>query len=173
MGGMSDHRYKRTEEKFLAVFFDNPNCTMRQLADKAGIAYSTVYTHHHSILEIIPDCEKNILAEYELVIEKRMKNEKIGLKMLCLEMLIFMVKNQQIFGIFVKFGNRGVVMEMILKLGPKITVSDRVLRICAAEITEVIFEWGERGFSENEIGKVLADIMYLADTCGERLGFLA
>ena len=166
-GGIRDSRYKKTEEKFLAVFFDNPNCTMKQLAQKAGVAYSTIYTHHHSIHEIVADYKRDILAEYEKIVERKLKNAE--LKIMYLEMLIFVVKNRQVFEMFVKFEDREVVMKMILKLKSKIIVPDMILRICAAEITEVIFEWGERGFPENEIEKVLADMMYLTKTCRERL----
>lgn len=166
---MRDHRYKKTEEKILAVFFDNPNCTMWQLAKKVGVARSTIYTHHHSIREIVVDCKRDVLMEYEKIMGKRLRMRNVELKIIYLETLIFIVKNRQIFGIFVKFGDREVVMKMILKLEPKIKMPEKILRICVAEITEIIFEWGERGFSEQEIEKVLGDVMYLTLSVRNRL----
>ena len=168
-GGIKDSRYKKTEEKFLAVFFDNPNCTMKQLAQKAGVAHSTIYTHHHSIHEIVPDCERGVLAEYEKIIGEKLQVKNVKLKTLYFDMLIFIVKNRQVFEMFVKFGDREVVMKMILKLEPKIKMPKKMLRICVAEITEIIFEWGERGFSEEEIEKVFVNMIYLTLSARNRL----
>lgn len=61
-------------------------------------------------------------------------------------------------------------MKMILKLKPKIKEPEKILRICASEITEIIFEWGKRGFAKKEIEKVLSDMMYLTVSARKRLG---
>ena len=167
---MRNKQYKKTEDKILTVFFDNPNCTMWQLAKMAGLARSTIYTHYHSIHEIVSDCEEDILAEYKNIFNEKMQNKKVNLKMLYLDMLVFIVRNRQVFKIFWKFKDREVVIKMILTLESETREPEKILKICASEITEIIFEWGEGGFLENEMGKVLSDIMYLARTCHERLG---
>lgn len=97
---MKNKQYKKTERKILAVFFDNLEYTMRQLAKKAGVARSTIYTHHHSVREIVPDCEKIILAEYEMSVDKKLQTRKVQIKMLYLDMLVLIVKNRQVFEIF-------------------------------------------------------------------------
>ena len=168
-GGTKSRRYEKTEEAILTVFFDNPNCTMWQLAKKTGIARSTIYTHHRSIERIMPDCENNILAEYDFMLGKKLEIENIELRKLFFYILVFIVRNRQTFELFLKFGNREVVIKMILKLKPRIREPEKILRICAGEITEIVFEWGERGFLENEIERVLGDIMYLTKTARERL----
>lgn len=167
MGGAKDCRYKKTEEKILAVFFKHPECTMWELAKKAGIARSTIYTHHCSVRQIIPNCEKRILEEYSMIIGKKMRNAKVGL--LYLDMAVFIAKNRKIFEMFLKFSGREIIIKMILILEPKINEPEKVFKIYCSEVVEVIFEWGERGFEQGEIEKVLADIMYLTRTCHDRL----
>lgn len=161
MGGKKrSKRYKKTEEKILAVFFAEPQCPMWKLAKKAGIARSTFYTHHHSARLIIPDYEKDILERYSKSIKKKLQKD-VGLKNLYLDTLLFIVKNRQIFGIFLEFGNREIIIKMLSILRLKIEIPDKLFRIYIAEVTEIIFEWGERGLLEGEIEEVLCDIKKL------------
>lgn len=157
-GGKRSKRYKKTEEKILAVFLDEPRCSMCKLAKKAGIARSTFYTHHHSGKLIILDCEEEILKRYSDFIKKRLQK---NLKALYLDTLLFIIKNRQVFEIFFEFGDREIIIKMLFNLQPKFGMSDRLFRIYVAEITEIIFEWGERGFLEGEIEEVLCDIKKL------------
>lgn len=159
MGGMRDCRYKKTEEKILSVFFDVRYSTLEQIAKKAGVPRSTFYMHHHSVMKILPDWEAYILEEYRLIIKRGTY----------FEMLIFILKNRRFFEVFLKFKDREVVMEMIFSLW-NIEKNRKNLRILASEIVEVIFEWGEKGFPENEIERVLSDILYLVKTRELRLG---
>ena len=161
MGGMRDCRYKKTEEKILAVFFDARYDTMRQIVKKAGVARSTIYTHHHSVMRILPDWEDYILKEYQASLRRRDY----------LEMLIFILNHQKYFEVFLKFSDREIIIKMIFMMWD-VKKPRRFIRILASEITEVIFEWGEQNFSKNEIEKVLYDITYLAKTAEDRLGLL-
>lgn len=170
---MRSRRYKKTEEKILTVFFEHPEYTMSQLAEESGIARSTIYTHHHSVRQIIPDCEKIILKEYNLTIKKKLKKNKLEIKVLYLEMLIFIFRNREVFEIFLKFDDRDIMIKMVLMLGPKIKEPEKILRVFASEVAEIIFEWGERGFLEGEMTKTFSDIMYLTSTMRKRLGPLA
>lgn len=156
---MRDCRYKKTEEKILSVFFDARYDTMRQIAKKAGVARSTIYTHHHSVMRILPDWEKYILEEYYLFLRKESY----------FEMLIFILKHQNFFEVFLKFNDREIIMKMVLFLW-RAERPKEIYNILASEITEIIFEWGRRGFSEKEIERVLADIVYLSKTAEARLG---
>lgn len=159
MGGMTkDRRYQKTEGKILSVFFDMKYNTMLQIAKKAGVARSTIYTHHHSVMKILPDWEEYILEEYYLYIEKKSY----------FEMLIFILRYQKFFEVFLKFGDREIIMKMIF-ITWGIRKPKKVSRILASEISEIIFEWGEDGFSRSEIEKVLFDIRYLVKTAEERL----
>ena len=161
MSGMSDCRYKKTEEKLLSVFFDARFETMREIAKRAGVARSTIYTHHHKIMEIIPDWEEYILKEYGLFLEKGSY----------FEMLVFILKHQKYFEVFLKFGDREIIIKMIFKMW-RVENSEKIYKILASEISEIIFEWGEKGFSKKEIENVLANINYLSNTVRDRLGLL-
>ena len=169
MGGTRDCRYKKTEEKILTVFFNKPRCKMCKLARKIGIARSTFYTHHHSVHEIIPDYEREILTEYGTMIKKKLKKKNVGIKILYFDTLIFILKNRQAFEMFLKFEDREVIIKMILRLKPKIKEPEKVWRICVSELAEIIFEWGERGFSEREIEKMIGDMLYLTLSARKRL----
>lgn len=158
MGGMRDCRYKKTEEKLLSVFFDVKYDTMGQIAKRVGVARSTIYTHHHSVMKILPDWEAYILKEYRLFLRRRDY----------FEMLIFILNYQKFFEIFLKFGDRKIVIKMIFIMrGAK--KPEKILKIVAGEISEIIFEWGEKGFPKGEIDKVLADVTYLSKTAKDRL----
>ncbi|MBR3252686.1 TetR/AcrR family transcriptional regulator [Candidatus Saccharibacteria bacterium] len=155
---MRDCRYKKTEEKLLSVFFDARYDTMEQIAKRAGVTRSTIYTHHRSVMKILPDWEAYILEEYRLFLRRRDY----------LEMLVFILNYQKYFEVFLKFGDRGIIMKIIFEvLG--IQEPEKVLKIMASEIAEIIFEWGEKGFSKDEIEMVLADIVYISNTAKERL----
>lgn len=167
--GKRNQRYKKTEEKILAVFFSGSGCTMQKLAKRAGIARSTIYTHHRSMKQIIPDCEKMILEEYEVIVGKKLRKNTTDLRKLYLDTLIFIVKNRQVFEMIFKFEKRDIVMKMLLKLRPKIREQEKIFRICIAEVAEIIFEWGERGFPEREIEKILSEVVYLTTTARHRL----
>lgn len=175
---MKDKRYRRTEEAILAVFFDEykKGSTMRRLARKIKVGRSTMYTHHHAIREILPDYEKYILHEYRLFIRKKLRMEKVEMKSLYFDMLIFILRNQKFFELFLKFEDRKIVMRMLGVLENKMVDKmrlpsnfEKALAVYKAEVAELIFEWGRRGFSENELEKVLAEIMYLIRTMRDRL----
>ena len=166
---MKDRRYKKTEEKILTVFFDEDFKTMREIAKRAGVARSTIYTHHHKMMEIMPDWEEYILAEYQLMIREKM--EVKSARSLYFEMLVFILKNRKFFEVFLRFRNREVLVKMIFSMWDTEN-SRRILRIAASEITEIIFEWGERGFSKKELEEVLADIMYFSEMIKVRLELL-
>lgn len=167
MGGKKNCRSKKTEGAILAVFFNHPDYTMCQIAKKAGIARSTIYTHHHSVRQIIPDCEKYILAEYKQILKKNAE-----IKILYFNILIFILKNRQFFEIFLKFSDREVLIEMISCLKFRFDVPERNFQIYAAEVVEIIFEWGKSGFLETEIDETVSDIVYLSLTIPSRLGAL-
>lgn len=167
MGGNKNCRSKKTEEMILTVFFNHPEYTMCQIAKKAGVARSTVYNHHHSVRQIIPDCESYILAEYEQTLKKNAE-----IKIFYFNVLIFIIKNRQFFEIFLKFNDRKILIEMLSCLKPRFDVPERNFQIYVAEVVEIIFEWGKSGFSESEIDKIVSDIVYLTLTIHKRLGAL-
>ena len=175
---MKDHRFRKTEEKILTVFFDESKngITMVKMAKKAGVGRSTIYVHHHAIREIMSDWERYILAEYRLILRKRIKKDRAALKKMYFDMLIFILRNQKAFGMFLRLNNREVMKKMLDALEPKIRIlmrlpknSRKIFRLYESEVIEIIVEWGEKGFSEERIEKVLSDIMFLTKTARDRL----
>ena len=110
MGGMRDRRYKKTEEKLLSVFFDVRYDTVGQIAKRAGVTRSTIYTHHRSVMKILPDWEADILEEYRLFMRRRDY----------LEMLVFVLNYQKYFEVFLKFA---LAYILYIFMGDKLIIS--------------------------------------------------
>lgn len=175
---MRDKRYRKTEDAILKVFFKESKneITMVKMAKKAGIGRSTMYVHHHAIKKIIPDYEKYILREYGLTMRRRSRAKNTTLKSLYFDTLVFILRNRKIFEMFLRFDDRDIIIKMIEKLKVEIAGfarlpknSEKIFKIYTGEIVEVIFEWGKKGLPENELEKVLSDIIYLTNTCRDRL----
>ncbi len=105
-----------------------------------------------------------------------MRRKNVLLRALYFDTLVFILRNRKIFEMFLKFNDRGVVVKMVEKMRGKIVGvqrlpknSEKMFRIYAVEVTEIVFEWGERGFLESEVLQVLGDILYLTETCDKRL----
>ena len=176
--GMRNKRYRKTEEAILKVFFDEnkKGITMQKMARKAKVGRSTMYTHHHAIREILPDYERYILREYWLLMQKKIKKKNLQLRTLYLDTLLFILRNRKIFEMFLELNDRDVMIRMVKKLESRIynfarlpKNSEKIFRIYASEIVEIVFEWGEENFSEKELEKVLSDIMYLTESSRNRL----
>ena len=173
---MHHQRYRKTEEAILRAFFTaKQDSTMKKLAKEAGIGRSTIYTHHHAIREIVPDYEKYILTEYRTTMRKSLR-AKTPPKTLYLNTLLFIIRNRKIFKMFVKFNDRKILFKMLEILRPHIEASahfprnsEKIFKIYASETTEIIFEWGEHGFPDDKLEKVLSDIIYLTDTSRSHL----
>ena len=175
---LKDRRFRKNEGLIVEIFIKgNGELTVKKMAKETGLSRSTVYEHHHAIKEIIPDYERHVLAEYSRLMRKKMRRKNVQLRTLYFDTLVFILRNRKIFEMFLKFNDRNVVMKMVDKMRGKIVnlaglpkKSDKVFRVYAVEVVEIIFGWGERGFLESELEQVLGDIMYLSKTCGHRLG---
>ena len=176
-GRLKERRFWKNEGKSVDIYMrKHEDLTVGKIARKTGLSRSTVYAHHHAIREIIPDYENYILSEYSRIIRKKMRKKDVQLKSLYLDMLVFILRNQKIFEMFLEFNDREIMIRMISKLENKIIDFARlpkepgkILRVYMSEVVEIIFEWGNKKFSDEVLFKVLSDIMYLTETCGERL----
>ena len=175
---MKNRRYRKTEEAILSVFFDESKkgSTLQRMAKRAGVGRSTMYIHHHAVREVLPDYERYILTEYRIFIQKRLQIKNISLKVLYFDMLTFILRRKKIFVMFLRFEDRKMLTRMLGVLEEKTRIfmrlpkeTEKVLKIYKSEIIQLVFEWGKRGFSNKEIEKVLADIMYLTETARDRL----
>lgn len=173
---MCHQRYRRTEEAILKVFFKNDKNTMKGIAKQAGIGRATIYLHHHTVKDILPDYENYLLSEYKKIIRKKLRIKNTGLKTLYLSSLIFISRNRKFFKIFIKFNRREIFLRILAILKPKIESitklpknSEKIFKIYTSEITEILFEWGKKGFPDTELEKILNDIIYLTETCRHHL----
>ena len=176
---MKDLRFRKNENLILKTFVGEreEKITVRKFVKELGFSRSTMYLHHHAMKEIIPDYERYILAEYSSMMRRKIRKKNVQLKTLYLDMLVFILRNQKIFEMFLEFDDRVAVAKMVYKLENKIVsfarlskTSRKILKVYISEVVEIIFEWGRGGFTEKELEDVLADIMYLTQTCRERLG---
>ena len=176
--GMKNRRYRKTEEKILWVFFieNKKGTTFEKIAKKAGVARATLYSHHHTIREVIPDYRRYVLVEYGRLIKKTTKRKKSSLRALYFETLLFILKNKKVFEMLVEFGDSETLVKIFGKLRLKIissailsNASRKIFGIYISEIVGIIIEWIKEGSPEKEIERVLADMIYLAETARERL----
>lgn len=176
--GMKNRRYRKTEEKILRVFFieNKKGTTFEKIAKKAGVARATLYSHHHTIREVIPDYRRYVLVEYGRLIKKTTKRKKPSLRALYFETLLFILRNKKVFEMLVEFGDFETLVKIFGKLRLKIISSARlsnasrkIFGIYISEIVGIIVEWIKEGSPEKEIERVLADMIYLAETARERL----
>lgn len=173
-----DCRFRKAEDAILDTYVKEhgKDLTVVKMAKKAGLGRATMYVHHHATREIVPDYQRYILFQFRKETQKKLRRKNSQLKSLYLDLLIFILRNKKIFEMFLKFDNREALVKILTKLKPKVVSSmrfpknsDRIFRIYASEVAELIMEWGEKGFSEKEMGQVLSDIMYLTESARSRL----
>ena len=175
---LANRRFRKTEEAILSVFLSKDiYIGVNEMASKVGVARSTIYHHHRTIREIVPDYEKYILKKFSRVVRKKLKT--IGVREIMMGMLIFIVQNKKIFRLLFKSGDERILNELMMKMKPKIVNKMRLPKNCdkmysvyTGEIMAIIKKWGADGFSETEMGGVLGDIMNLTETMRNRLSFL-
>ena len=172
---LQNKKFRKTEKAIVEVFFSNRKIlSARVIAKRARISRSTLYRHHKTIYEIIPDYEEYILGKYYKLIRCFLKRN-IKVKIIYYQMLIFIIKNKDVFALVVKKGNGQVIEKMIQKIEPKIAGDyklpkncDMILKIYEKEIAGVIESWIENDYIKDELA-VLANIMYLTETARKRL----
>lgn len=174
---MADRRFRKNEERILRAFVNGDNyISAETMAKRAKVARSTFYRHHKTVGMIIPDYRKYILGNYSRAARKMNKN-KASLKIAYLMTLSFISHRRNVFQILMKCVGREMIVEMVQKLNPKVIKyaklpknNTKMLRVYNSEITELIFEWINKGSSEEEIENLLDEIMLFSGTIRERLG---
>lgn len=178
---LNNHRFRKTEDAILRVFFENNvYIGAKEMAERAGVARSTFYHHHKTIGEIIPDYKRFIMRKYLATMGVLIKRKQVEMRKIYSETLFFIMRNRKVFEIMVKGKESVIVKEMLERIKPKMMErmrlghnKDKILMVYNGEIAELICEWCESGFCENDIVLLLDNIMYLTDTVKTRLGGLA
>lgn len=175
---LGDARFRKNEEAILKAFFDcgSSKYSVAGIARRARIDRATFYRHHKTVYEIVPDYEKVILARFNQFLQGISGREDMTLRTVYYRLLVFILKNRVVFVMFIKERRIGVIGDMIKILIPKVGEEcrlfgdlGRVFRVYIGEIVSLIVEWGEDGFQEKEIMRLLDDIMYLTKTIRGRL----
>ena len=175
---LEDARFRKNEEAILKAFFDcgQDRLSVTELARRADVDKATFYRHHKTIAQILVDYEEYILLEYEGFICGVLDKDNVSARVTYYRMLIFILKNQEAFAIFLEDQRMAIIMKMVGVLVPRLKEEyklygnlERVFRVYIGEIVGLIEEWIERGFREDEMMELLDNIMYLTKTIRLRL----
>ena len=177
---LKDKRFKKTEEAILRVFFETKDyISIKSLAMKIGVARSTIYGHHRAMREILPDYRRYILKKYERMIRKMINKKETEIKILYINILLFILRDKKIFKVFLKNGDKAIFEEMILKIKPMVETemglpknSEKLYKVFVSEIGTLIEWWGNEGFNEDDMNAVLSDMLSLTKTARTRLAGL-
>ena len=172
---LKNRRFRNTERAILVAFFSvQKMLSANELAKMARISRSTLYRHHRTVYEIMPDYREYILKKYKRSVGRLMRRKGIRLKSIYQGMFIFMVVNRKIMGYLLESGEKGVIEEMVVFLKPRVmavwrAVEEEVFEIYVREVTGVVEMWALGGFDEMMVRIKLDKIMYLTETARERL----
>ena len=176
---LKNKKFQRAETAILTTLASARELlSVSRLIRLAGISRSTLYRHHRTVSEIIPDYENYLLKRYRHIISRLMKNKSTHLGKLYERTLIFMITYQKILCFLLDCGNQNFTETMIRTLQPKLLATGKipnstVLDIYVKEVAAVIEQWQRAGFNKNEISSTLDKIAYLTDTARSRLGPIA
>lgn len=175
--GMQNRRYRKTEEAILEVLLRSrrmPNTT--ELTKRAHISRSTLYRHHRAMPGIIPDYERDTLIAFKRESKKILNQKEPSLENTYLKILIFVLRYKRVFKILFKYSGDRVVENMVSVAKTPIASachlpknSDRMFKIYAKEVAGIVEDWGEKGFPEDRINRILKDVIYLTSTMYSRL----
>lgn len=175
---LEDARFRKNEEAILKAFFDcgRDRLSVTELARKADVDKATFYRHHKTIYGIVTDYEEYILIEYESFMCEMLNKNNVSIRVIYYRLLIFILKNQEVFAIFLENQRMAIIMKMVGVLVSKLKEEyklygnlERVFRVYISEIMGLIEEWIEKRSGEEEIAELLDDIMYLTKTIRLRL----
>lgn len=174
---MNDRRFRRVEEAILKVVINEDYYIgMGEMARKIGVARSTVYNHHRAVREIIPDYEKYLLSRYNRTINGVLKRRGMKIRDVMRHVLIFVLRNREVFIFLEKCGRRGIYRQMITKMELELSRRLRLPNNCRkmyivyrGEVMELMAEWVRNGVVEDEMNELLGDIIGLTDTMRIRL----
>ena len=174
---MNDRRFRKTEEAiFRAYYSGDVYISIGAMAKKAGISRSTFYRHHRAVGLIVSDYESYVISRYSRMIKRLASKKNVELKGLFVRTLLFIITNKMLAEMLIKGDGRRLICKMVYVLRPyiektaKLTAEhDIIFKVCASEITEIITYWVDSGLKEDNINRIIADLMYLIRTAKARL----
>ena len=177
---LKDQRFRKTEKALIEALFSNKKMlSARVIVKRAKISRATLYRHHGSVYEIVPDYEEYILEKYNRLMRGLVRRKGLKVKTIYHQMLIFIMKNRDIFKMVVERGDGELTGRIVRKIEPKLVEvyrlpknSEKILVVYEKEIIGVVEGWMRGDFKEDEM-VILGDIMYLTETMRSRLMPLA
>ena len=174
---MANRRFRKTEEAILKVISDeNYYIGTDMMAKKAGIARSTFYHHHRTVRHVLPDYEQYLMRKYSRLVGRLLRNKKLQVRVMYMNMLIFMIQNKKIVEILVRYNRATIIDDMIKRMREKLIKTmripekeDKIFMVYSGEIATLICEWVNTGMDVEKIDEVLSDILYLTGTARDRL----
>ncbi len=174
---LKNKRFIKTEDAILRVFFEcSIYISVDQLAKRIGVARSTVYHHHKTMRDIVPDYGQYVLTCFEIGFSKIAAGKRMRTKTILEFTFTFIFKHKKEFKVLLRGNDRQTFLDMfedlkepierILRL-PKGTA--RMYRVYASEIIELIREWGNEDFPELQIDDLVKRALYLTNTMRARL----
>ena len=173
---MANRKFWKNEEKILKVFYEGDNyASAEEVAKRAGVARSTFYRHHRAVRMIIPDYRRYILLRHRKLIRRLVRNSA-SIKVIYVRMIYSILLQKRFFEVLVKNGGRSIFIDMVMVVKPKIRRyarlsrnNEKMLSIYVVEVTELIYEWFKAGVKEENIEKLVENIIYLTYTIKIRL----
>lgn len=177
---MSNRKFRRNEEKILRAFCQRNNCTSAEdISKRAGVARATFYRHHKTVGAVVFDYKRYILRKYGRMI-RGLDKKSVSMRTMWLRTMYFMMSQRWVFEMLMKSEGRGMLIDMVVKMKPKIRRyarltknHERMLNVYIGEVVELMYDWSNNGMKEEEAERLARDIVYLADTMKTRLKKLA
>ena len=106
---LKDKRFRENERKLLRLFFEyGDSITIERMAKKIGVGRATIYRHHKTVRGIIDDYIEMFTDECESF-------RNVNIQKYYYNVLIFVLKNWEMFLIFLRFHDRQVLLVMLSK----------------------------------------------------------
>ena len=86
---LNNKRFKKSEEALIRAFFsERRRLNARVIMKRAKISRSTLYRHHRTIYDIVPDYEDFILVKYNRLMRKLTDKKRTNMRIIYYQMLI-------------------------------------------------------------------------------------
>lgn len=174
---MKNRKFRKVEEAILGFFCAKGFVFgLDKAVKEIGIARSTFYHHHRTMADVLPDYRRYILRKYNKMINRIMHNKNARVKIVYLNIIIFIVQHRDAFELLLRDENviiLNVMIDMISeKMMRRMGLTQRMRKIYSVyngEVTRILYEWIETGADIDESGRLLSDIIYLTQTAKQRL----
>lgn len=174
---LKDRRFRRIEDAILQVVLEGDYyISPGEMAEKIGVARSTIYRHHKTMRGILLDYQEYILSKYKCLVKIIEGKKGIYTRAWCERVLLFILQYKQIFEMLLKGREVGVLKDMVRMLEPMIAEMvklpknhEKMFLVYMNEVVGLVERWIEEGCDDKEIEILMRNVVYLTDTMRLRL----